>query len=125
MLFAHGLPKLSAYSTKAQFFPDPLGVGNEMSMALAIFAEVVCAGLIAIGLFTRLNALILTFNMLVAALIVHGADPFAKMEMALLYAFAYGATALLGGGNLGLQPAVKGLFQSRNKFIRWVFELNH
>ena len=51
MLLAHGWPKLAGFSTKAAKFPDPLGVGSEASLVLAIFAEVFCSILLALGLF--------------------------------------------------------------------------
>ena len=34
MLFAHGWPKLMSFSQKAAVFPDPLGVGSELSLVL-------------------------------------------------------------------------------------------
>ena len=43
MLVAHGWGKLLAFSEKSGGFLDPLGIGSETSMAMAIFAEVVCA----------------------------------------------------------------------------------
>ena len=52
-------------------FPDPLGVGSTTSLALAVFAEVVCSVLLAFGLFTRLAAAVLAINMATAFLMVH------------------------------------------------------
>ena len=39
MLISHGLPKYLSYSQKAHRFPDPLGVGPEVSLMLVIFSE--------------------------------------------------------------------------------------
>lgn len=86
MLFGHGLPKLMKFNELSASFADPLGIGNAASLASAIFGEVACAVLIAIGLFTRVAAVPFLFTMLVAAFIVHSADPWAKKELALLYA---------------------------------------
>src|SRR5687768_16117236 len=38
-------------------FPDPLHIGSQLSLGLAVFAEVVCAALLIIGLCTRFAAL--------------------------------------------------------------------
>ena len=49
MLLAHGWPKLANFSQSMNTFPDPLGIGNSLSLGLAIFAEVLCALLVALG----------------------------------------------------------------------------
>ena len=41
-------------------------------------------------------------TMLVAAMVIHGADPFAKKEFALLYFFGFLAITLLGAGKYSL-----------------------
>ena len=70
MAFGHGLGKLQNYSTYSAKFPDPLGVGNELSMALAIFAELLCGILLAVGAFSRLALTQLIVTMTVAAFMV-------------------------------------------------------
>ena len=85
MLTQHGWGKLLSYGDKAATWADPIGVGPELSLALAIFAEVVCAALIVIGLATRGAAVPLAITMFVAAFVVHWDDPFAKKEFALLF----------------------------------------
>ena len=89
MLLAHGLPKLKKYSQLATTFPDPLGVGSSISLALVIFAEVVCSIFIIIGFKLRYALIPLIITMLVAAFIIHFDDPYSKKEMALLYLFGY------------------------------------
>ena len=102
MLFSHGLVKLQSYSEKAQSFPDPLGVGSPLSMALAIFAEFFCSILLALGLFTRLAALNLAATMGVAAIIIHADDPFKEKELAVVYFFGFLAFILIGPGRFSL-----------------------
>ena len=63
MLLHHGLDKLNTFNIKAPHFPDPLGVGHSTSLALTVFAEVIAAILLAIGLWTRFAALVLAFEM--------------------------------------------------------------
>ena len=102
MAFGHGYPKLASWAEKSTGFPDPLGVGSAVSLALAIFGELVCGILVAIGLGTRLSAVPLVFTMLVAAFIVHGDDPFQKQEFALVYAIPFLALIFTGPGRFSL-----------------------
>ena len=87
-------------------FPDPLGIGPGASLVLAAGAEVVGAGLIALGLLTRAGAASVLVMMLVAAFVVHGGDPLAVKEKALLYAIPALALILTGPGPLSLDHFV-------------------
>ena len=102
MLYGHGWGKMMSYGEKASTFPDPLGVGNSLSMALAIFSEVFCSIAIMLGLATRLAVLQLIFTMVIAAFVVHSGDPFAVKEKALLYLFAYLPILMLGPGKISI-----------------------
>ena len=107
MLFAHGWPKLAGFSAKSGGFPDPLGIGSAPSLTLAVFAEVVCALALMLGIFTRAAAVPLLITMLVAAFLVHGSDPFQKKEFALLYAIPFLALILTGAGKHSLDAKLK------------------
>lgn len=107
MLFAHGIPKLLKFSELSQGFPDPLGIGHTGSLVLVLFAEVVCAFFITLGLFTRFVALPLLITMLVAAFIIHSQDPFSKQEFALLYAYPCLALIFTGAGRFSLERLIK------------------
>ncbi|QGJ72054.1 Putative oxidoreductase [Planctomycetales bacterium 10988] len=93
MLFGHGLYKAEMLQAEEIKFGDPIGVGMETSLYLAIFGEAVCAGLIMAGLLTRLASIPFLSTMAVAAFVVHGADPWlmqaagggASKEPAMLY----------------------------------------
>ena len=71
----HGVPKLVGFSNMADKFPDPLGMGSQLSLISAVGAEVGCALLLIVGLGTRLAAIPLAFTMFVALFMVHGSDP--------------------------------------------------
>jgi len=107
MLVAHGWGKLIGFSDLAGKFPDPLGVGSTTTLVLAVFAEVVCALLIILGLGTRFAAVPLLVTMLVAAFIVHADDPWARKEFALLYAIPFLTLIFTGGGRFALDRFVK------------------
>ena len=102
MLTQHGWVKLMSYSEKADTWADPIGLGGPTSLALAIFAEVVCAILVVLGLATRLAAIPLVITMLVAAGIVHWDDPFSKKEFALLFLIPFLTLILTGAGRYSL-----------------------
>lgn len=99
MLLAHGIPKLMKYETLSQKFSDPLGVGNFTSYLLIVFAEVVMAAFIMMGLYVRMAVLPLLFGMAIAFFIVHGDDPWQRKELAFLYMGMFTTLFCTGGGN--------------------------
>jgi putative oxidoreductase len=110
MLINHGWGKmLKLFGEGPIKFGDPLGVGVEASLGLAVFAEVVCAFLLVIGLFTRWASVPALITMLVAAFIVHSSDPFGDKEAALLFAVPYAVLMLMGAGRY----SVDGLLEQR------------
>ena len=106
-MLTHGFSKLSSFSEKAGFFPDPLGIGSTLSLSLATFAEFFCALFLMAGLFTRFSALGILITMLVAGLIFHFEDPFGKKELALLYALIFCYFTVVGGNRFSLDHLLK------------------
>ncbi len=102
MLFKHGLPKLLNFSQQAAAFLDPLHIGPQFSLSLAIFAETFCALLVVLGLFTRWVSIVLILNMLIIIFLVHSSDPLFKHELAWLFLCGYMVIAVVGPGKLGL-----------------------
>lgn len=113
MLIEHGLGKVERLSAEPIRFADPLGLGAELSLQLAIGAEVVCAALLVLGVASRLVLAPLVFTMAVAAFIVHGADPLGDKEMALLYLAAYVALFLMGPGRFAVSELWRKRFAHR------------
>lgn len=108
MAIGHGWSKLANFSEMSSKFPDLLGIGSTANLALAIGAELVCAALVAVGLFTRVAAVPLMFTMIMAAFVVHGADPFQKKELALLYLAGFTTLAFTGAGRFSVDGVVEG-----------------
>jgi putative oxidoreductase len=106
MMLSHGWPKLSQFAERAETFRDPIGLGSELSLSLAIFAEVFCALLVMAGLATRLALLPLMFTMFVAVFIVHAEDPWARQELGLLYLMVYAALFFTGPGKYSLDEKI-------------------
>ena len=99
MFFGHGWAKLVGFADIAPRFPDPLGLGSATaSLALAVFAEAFCAAAVMVGVATRLASIPLVVTMLVAAFVVHSDDPWAKKELALLYAAPFLTLVFTGPG---------------------------
>jgi len=76
----------------------------------AAYAEIVGSILLALGLFTRLNALILLFTMLIAIFFHLKKDGWQipPLEMASLYAMWFGFFLVNGGGLFSLDTAIAG-----------------
>lgn len=97
LMFTHGMPKLLEFSIRSETF-DPIGLGGTFSLILVVFAEVFCSAGIILGLLTRLAAIPLVINMLVAVFVAHGGDPIAAKELGLLYLTAYTVILFTGPG---------------------------
>jgi putative oxidoreductase len=103
LMLVHGLPKLmNLVSGEPIIFPGVLGMSSQLSLTLAVFAEVFCSILILIGLGTRLAAIPLIVTMLVAGLIIHSGDPFSVKELSLHYLLVYVALFIAGGGRFSV-----------------------
>ncbi|WP_166963089.1 DoxX family protein [Yeosuana marina] len=109
LMINHGYPKLTKLLEGGEIqFADPLGVGVTFSLILAVFAEFLCSILIGLGLFIRLATIPLMITMFVAAFIVHGADPIARKELAILYLVLYIMLFVFEGGKFSLDYFVRG-----------------
>ena len=85
MMLTHGFPKFQRLLSGNLRFGDPLGLGSEVSLVLAVIAEFLGSIMIILGLGTRIAALLIGFTMAVAGLVVHADDPFNTKEKAFLY----------------------------------------
>lgn len=110
MLFNHGLEKLTHFNEIVGTFPDPLRLGQEASLVLVVFAEVLAALLLSVGFMTRIAAAVLVIDMFVAFLMVHKAGMTAQSggELAFLYLAGYVILCIAGGGLFSLDTVVFG-----------------
>lgn len=107
-MLSHGFPKLQMLldSGKIEFF-DFLGMGPTVSLVLTVFAEFACSILLILGLFTRVALGFLIFTMIIAAFVVHGADPFEKREMSLIYLSVYLLLIAFGPGKFSVDHMIE------------------
>lgn len=90
MFINHGLGKFNKLMAGGEIkFASVFGMGPELSLGLAVFAEALCAIMVVFGLFTRLAVIPLIITMLVAIFVIHIEDPFKKMELAIVYLIPY------------------------------------
>ena len=98
LIYGHGWGKLVNFQTRSATFGDPMNIGSDRSLMVAVFAEVICAALVAIGFATRFAAAVLFLLFVVIVFVHHGADPFARRELAMTYGVIYLALMLTGPG---------------------------
>lgn len=108
LMLTHGFPKLMMLISGGPIqFPPVFGMSPELSLILAVFAEVVCSVLLLAGLGTRLVLIPLFITMLVAVLLIHSSDPFAVKEPAILYSLVFGTLFLTGSGRYSLDYLIQ------------------
>lgn len=103
LMLTHGIPKLQMLFKEGEIqFPAVMGLSQDISLMLAVFAEVICSILILIGLATRWAAIPLIITMVIAVFVFHLNDPFANQELGLLYLFLYLPLLILGSGKFSV-----------------------
>lgn len=102
LMLTHGYPKYARLLEGNTSFADPIGLGEEFSLLLAVFAEFVCAILVVAGLLTRLSVIPLILTMIVAIFVVHIHDPMSQKELGIFYLFLYTMLLVKGPGKLSL-----------------------
>lgn len=107
LMLTHGLPKMfMLFSGEPVQFPAVLGFSSEVTLSLAVFTEVFCSILLIAGIATRMAVIPLIITMLVAIYAMHGADPFANKEIAVLYLAGYIVLFFSGSGKYSLDYLV-------------------
>src|SRR6476660_3719140 len=83
-------------------FADPIGIGAGPSLALTVFAEVLCSLLLIVGLATRVAAIPLIINFIVIIVVVQAGKKFSDIEISLLYLGYYLSLFISGAGKYSL-----------------------
>lgn len=107
-MLSHGFPKLQMLleGGKIEFF-DFIGLGPLVTLVLTVIAEFVCSILLILGLFTRFSLGFLIFTMIIAAFVVHGADPFEKRELSFIYLSVYLLLMAFGAGKISVDHMIE------------------
>jgi putative oxidoreductase len=101
-MLTHGYGKLLKVLAGDFSFGDPIGLGPTASLILCTLAEFIAPLLLIVGWKTRWFALLASINMLVAFIIAHDGDAFAKKEKAFLYLIAFITLYFTGPGKYSL-----------------------
>nr|WP_315224717.1 DoxX family protein [uncultured Flavobacterium sp.] len=102
ILKAHGLPKLLNFQDSLIHIPDPLGLGATFSIYYAIFTNIFCAILVALGLGTRFAAFFIITLTLSGLFIVHINDSAKVQDTPLIYSILFGFITYMGAGKYSL-----------------------
>ncbi|RXE70029.1 DoxX family protein [Muribaculaceae bacterium Isolate-002 (NCI)] len=102
LFMVHGLSKLTGFIQMSSTFPDPLGIGREFSLVLAIFGEVGCSILLILGLLTRLALIPMVFTMCIAFFVIHAGVTFAAKEPAFTFLLTFVILWISGAGKYSL-----------------------
>lgn len=110
MMLHHGLDKIVHFSDYAPKFVHFIGLSQNVSLSLTIFAEFFCSALLVLGLITRFGALVLIINMSVAFVMVHKMALSGPMpgEPAFVYLGVYVTLLLAGPGKFSLDKMIFG-----------------
>ncbi|WP_273821021.1 MULTISPECIES: DoxX family protein [Pseudomonas] len=111
LLWVHGLPKLLHYSAELQNIEDPFHLGANLTLLLAIFAEVFCPLLVIAGVLVRLACLPILCVLLVALVFVHPEWTLAEGQFAWLLLILFTSLFIAGPGRLALNNRFAGIWR--------------
>lgn len=109
----HGIEKWIAFGDMAMAFPDPLGVGNSISLLLVLFAEILCSIAFIIGLLFRLALLPMIFTMIMAVFVIHSGDPIEVREPAIIYLTMFVVMFISGPGKFSVDATIQRYLQAK------------
>ncbi len=102
----HGYDKIMQYNEMKVKFMSFMGLNQSATLALVVFAELFCAVLIVVGLFTRLACIPLIILTVVIIFQVGNGDLFGKQELPALYLSAYIALLFTGPGKFSIDNMI-------------------
>lgn len=102
LFYKHGYEKIFGFREMLGNFPDPIGIGKLPGLTFALITDSICTVLIAIGLFTRISALLILINLSVAFIGVHNGTINDHGEAMILYIINMLFLFLAGPGKYSL-----------------------
>lgn len=103
MMLSHGLPKVTMLLNGPVTFFSVMGISPTISLALTLFAQVICSMFVVVGALTRLALIPLIVTMLVAVVVIHNGEPFLNKEPALHFLLVYVVLILTGPGKYAIE----------------------
>ena len=105
MLMMHGLEKIYTYTELSLVFPDPLGIGGDLTLLCVICAEVLCALGFMLGALYRLAMLPMIFVMAMAFFYIHNSN-FFEGELAFIYLIVFVLMYIAGPGEYSVDARI-------------------
>ena len=105
MLTMHGLEKLYNYTELCYTFPDPTGIGSEITLLFVIFAEMMCSVAFIFGALYRLSMIPMLGVMAVAFIHIHKAS-IAQGELAFIYLIVFIMMYITGPGQYSIDAKI-------------------
>lgn len=107
LMLSHGIPKLNMLLAGGEIkFMNPIGLGDTVTLVLAVFAEVICSVFLIMGLAVRLAVIPLIVTMLIAIFVAHGNDGLKEQELAIHYLLTYIVLLFAGGGKISIDSLI-------------------
>ena len=105
LLIIHGFDKVYSYTALCFTFPDPIGIGHEISLLFAIFAEILCSLALIFGALFRLSMLPILAMLIVAFFHIHQAS-IIQGELAFLYLMVLILMYIAGPGQYSIDAKI-------------------
>lgn len=102
LFMSHGVAKWIMFKDIAETFPDPIGMGSEVSFWLVLFAEILCSFGFMLGALFRLCLIPMIFTMCIAVFVIHAGDPLVKVEPAMMYLTIFILMYIIGPGKFSI-----------------------
>ena len=102
LFMSHGIAKWIMFKDIAETFPDPIGMGGEVSFWLVLFAEILCSFGFMLGALFRLCLIPMIFTMCIAVFVIHAGDPLVKVEPAIMYLTIFILMYIIGPGKFSI-----------------------
>jgi putative oxidoreductase len=106
LMVKHGYDKMVHFEETAKQMINFMGIGQNASAALVIFAEFFCSLLLIIGLFTRFACIPLIICMAVAVFKAHNGDILGDGSTAALFLGCYIVLLLTGPGKISVDSMI-------------------
>lgn len=107
-MLTHGYGKLMKLIGGDWSFADPIGIGEDLSLIITIFAEFFLSLFVIFGFMTRPALVVLMAVMTVAAFVVHASDPWDVKEHAILFLSIYTTIFITGPGRMSIDNRIFG-----------------
>ena len=102
LLIGHGLPKISNFTELSGTFFDPLRVGHRNSLILVILSELFSSMLLVLGLFTRIVAFIIVFELMIVVFVFHHGQALKNLELPAMFLTSVFTIMIVGPGRVSV-----------------------